>query len=240
MAVMNQENGHCHLLYGLDIPVHKNFSSNTAPLKFAADIERALIFTLESDPSYANFLCKNPLSKKWIVYFYQRFLYSLDWLADCLNLKRFKVPKNNPALSGLGRNCSLFDTVRPWAYSKIRDRAIANSLPSFQNAVIGFTEALNNEMFNMPLPHQEVKSIGKSIATWTWRHLSEQGFSDYQRRAALRGRAIAQKKSEIRGIEIRIFKGNNPAMSNRAIAKFFKVSESTVRVALKNKNNLLF
>jgi Fic family protein len=95
-------------------------------------------------------------------------------------------------------------------------------------------------MFDTPLPNQEVKSIGKSIATWTWRHLSEKGFSDYQRRAAIRGRAIATKKAESRDIQIRMFKGNNPKMSNRAIAKVFKVSEFTVRNALKNKSKLLF
>jgi hypothetical protein len=240
MAVMNPINGHCHLLYGLDIPVHKNFSSNTAPLKCAADIERALLFTLKSDPGYANFLCKNPLSANWVVYFYQNFLYSLDWLADSLDLKRYKIPKKNDTASGLGRNCCLFDTVRPWAYSKIRDKAVNSSLSAFQNAVIGFTEVLNNQIFTASLPEQEVKSIGKSIATWTWRHLSENGFSHYQRRAALRGRAIAQRKAETRGIEIRMFKGNNPTMSNRAIAKVFKVSEFTVRNALKNKENLLF
>lgn len=240
MAVMNPDNGHCHLLYGLDIPVHKNFSSNTAPLKYAADIERSLLFTLQSDPGYSGYLCKNPMSEHWIIYLYQKILYSLDWLADYLDLKRYKLPKKEPSYSGLGRNCTLFDTVRPWAYSKIRDKAMNSSLSTFQNAVIGFTDVLNTQMFNMPLPNQEVKSIGKSIATWTWRHLSEQGFSAFQRRAALKGRAIAQKKSESRGIQIRMFKGNNPEMSNRAIAKVFKVSESTVRVALKNKTNLLF
>jgi hypothetical protein len=240
MAVMNPDNGHCHLLYGLDLPVHKNFSSNTAPLKYAADIERALLFTLQSDPNYSNFLCQNPMSTHWIVYFYQHFLYTLEWLADYLDLKRFKLPKKNVSNSGLGRNCCLFDTVRPWAYSKIRDNALNMSLSAFQTAVIGFTDVLNNQLFTNPLPNQEVKSIGKSIATWTWRHLSDKGFSDYQRRAALRGRAIATKKAESRDIQIRMFKGNNPAMSNRAIAKVFKVNEKTVRSALKNKSNLLF
>lgn len=240
IAVMNPENGHCHLFYGLELPVHKNFSSNTAPLKYAATIERALLFTLNSDPSYANFLCKNPLSNKWVVYFYQNILYSLDWLADSLDLKYYRLPKSDPIQSGLGRNCSLFDTVRPWAYSKIRDKAVNNSFSNYLSAVIGFTDVLNTQMFQAPLPHQEVKSIGKSIAAWTWRHLSEKGFSEYQRMAALKGREIAQRKAESRDIQIRMFKGNNPEMSNRAIAKAFNVNEKTVRVALKNRNNLLF
>jgi hypothetical protein len=240
IAVMNPDNGHCHLLYGLEMPVHKNFSSNTAPLKYAADIERALLFTLGSDPAYSNFLCKNPMSPNWIVYFYQHILYSLDWLADYLDLKKYKLPKKEPVYSGLSRNCCLFDTVRPWAYSKIRDTSLASSLSTFQSAVIGFTDTLNNQMFPAPLPRQEVKSIGKSIATWTWRHLSAGGFSDYQRRAALKGRAIARKKADSRDIQIRMYKGNNPELSNRAIAKYFKVSEYTVRTALKNKGNFLF
>jgi hypothetical protein len=239
-AVMNPLNGHSHLFYGLEIPIHKNFSSNTAPLKFAADIERSLLFTLQSDPAYPNFLCKNPLSTNWICYIYQPVLYTLDWLADYLDLKKYKLPKKDTSFSGLGRNCCLFDTVRPWAYSKIRDKSFNNSLSTFQNAVIGFTGELNTQMFDLPLPYQEVKSIGKSIATWTYRHLSVEGFSSYQRMAALRGRAIATKKSYDRALQIRMFKGNNPAMSNRAIAKVFKVSEKTIRIALKNKEGLLF
>jgi hypothetical protein len=240
MAVMNKDNGHAHLFYGLEVPVHKNFSSNTAPLKYAADIERALLFTLKSDPGYTNFLCKNPLSPNWITYFYQSYLYTLDWLADYFDLKRFKTSKKNDDQVGLGRNCTLFDTIRAWAYSKIRDKTVNSSISSFQSAVINYTGIVNSQIFAVPLPKQEVKSIGKSIATWTYRHLSEKGFLEYQNRSRIKGRAVAQKKAESRNTKIRSFKRNNLSMSNREIAKIFKVSEYTIRSALKNKNATLF
>ena len=46
-------------------------------------------------------------------------LYTLDWLADSLDLSAANDKEILPDY-GLGRNCTLFDKTRKWAYRAIR------------------------------------------------------------------------------------------------------------------------
>ena len=42
-----------------------------------------------------------------------------------------------------------------------------------------------NAEFETPLHYREVRGIAQSIANWTWRHFSPEGFSEFQRRRVL-------------------------------------------------------
>ncbi|MCO5014613.1 primase alpha helix C-terminal domain-containing protein, partial [Escherichia coli] len=83
---------------------------------------------------------------------------------------------------GMGRNCHLFEMTRKWAY-----RAIRQGWPAFSqwlDAVIQRVEMYNASL-PVPLSPAECRAIGKSIAKYTYRKFSPEGFSAVQ---AARGR----------------------------------------------------
>lgn len=81
------------------------------PLKYAAAVENALRKKLDADTGYSGLLCKNPNHGHWKIAVWQPELYTLDWLADFLDLNAANN-KEIVADYGLGRNCTLFDKTR--------------------------------------------------------------------------------------------------------------------------------
>ncbi|MCV5707806.1 primase C-terminal domain-containing protein, partial [Escherichia coli] len=65
---------------------------------------------------------------------------------------------------GLGRNCTLFDKTRRWAY-----RAIRQGWPEYDQWLQACYERASayNLQFALPLDENEVMGIAKSIAKWT-------------------------------------------------------------------------
>jgi hypothetical protein len=84
---------------------------------------------------------------------------------------------------GLGRNVTMFEKGRHWAYKAIRDYMHHNSSYEWERAVRAQIEAIN-EGFEQPLPYVEVKATAKSIAKWVWQRFSYGDFSELQ---AVRG-----------------------------------------------------
>ena len=183
IVVTNPANGHAHLIYGLEIPVRTAPDGSSAALRYAAAIEHALVEKLEADTSYVGLVCKNPSHPSWQVSCWEQNLYTLDWLADYVDLSAYSGKKRLPEY-GLGRNCNLFDSVRSWAY-----KAIRQGWPEYGRwleAVETRAYALNNQ-FIKPLHHNEVKHLAKSIAKWTHRHMSSEGFSEWQAAQGAKG-----------------------------------------------------
>ncbi|NHW82923.1 Rep protein [Escherichia coli] len=103
-------------------------------------MERALCEKLGADVNYSGLICKNPCHPEWQEVEWREEPYTLDELADYLDLSasaRRSVDKNY----GLGRNYHLFEKVRKWAY-----RAIRQGWPVFSqwlDAVIQRVEMYN-------------------------------------------------------------------------------------------------
>ena len=116
-VLLNAENGHAHVFYELETAVATHDAARTAPLRYLAAIEAALRVALGGDVGYAGFICKNPHSQAWELHRGRRELYSLPELADYLTLPRLEDLKREP--SGFGRNCTLFDGLRQWAYRAV-------------------------------------------------------------------------------------------------------------------------
>ncbi|MGL5146805.1 MAG: replication initiation protein, partial [Plesiomonas shigelloides] len=119
LTIKNPENGHAHLLYALHTAVRTAPDGRAAPLKYAAAIENALRKKLGADAGYSGLICKNPNHLHWQITVWQSELYTLDWLADYLDLGAANDREILPDY-GLGRNCTLFDKTRKWAYRAIR------------------------------------------------------------------------------------------------------------------------
>ena len=181
ITVKNPRNGHAHLLYALTLPVRTAPDASASALKYAAVIERALCEKLGADVNYSGLICKNPFHQEWQVVEWRWELYTLDELADYLDLSasaRRRVDKDY----GMGRNWYLFEKGRKWSY-----RAIRQGWPAFSqwlDAVIQRVEMYNASL-PVPLSPPECRAIGKSIAKYTYRKFSPEGFSAVQ---AARGR----------------------------------------------------
>ena len=101
--------------------------------------------------------------------------YTLDWLADSLDLNSANDKTIVPDY-GLGRNCTLFDKTRKWAY-----RAIRQGWPEYEqwlNACYERATAYNLQ-FTSPLDESEVMGIAKSIAKWTNSTFTKSSFDEY-------------------------------------------------------------
>jgi len=175
LTIMNKANGHAHLLYALKTAVRTAPDGKIKPLKYAAAVESALREKLDADVGYSGLICKNPNHENWQIAVWQPELYTLDWLADSLDLKSANDKTILPDY-GLGRNCTLFDKTRKWAY-----RAIRQGWPAYEQWLQACHERANayNHQFIQPLDEKEMSGIAKSIAKWTYNKFTQDSFSKY-------------------------------------------------------------
>jgi hypothetical protein len=82
--------------------------------------------------------------------------------------------------AGLGRNCSVFDDTREWAYREVLRFKRDGGTPEGWRERCRTIAGAHNSVFALPLPHSEVRSIGKSIADWTWDEFTDAKFSRIQ------------------------------------------------------------
>lgn len=175
--IQNPKNRHAHALYALETAVHLNSGSSYKAMRFAAAVDVSLSNAMNADAGYAGLICKNPLHEAWRTYAIGD-SYDLHELAEYVDLSAWNNPRKHLPEVGLGRNCTLFDKTRVWAYKAIR----ANYGISY-NAWLDevFTQALcYNTGFDAPLPISEIKATAKSIAKYTLTHFSPEAFSAIQ------------------------------------------------------------
>lgn len=176
LTIMNKANGHAHLLYALKTAVRTAPDGKIKPLKYAAAVENALREKLGADVGYSGLICKNPNHDSWQIAVWQPELYTLGWLADSLDLNSVSDKTILPDY-GLGRNCTLFDKTRKWAY-----RAIRQGWPEYDQWLQACYERASayNLQFLSPLDENEVMGISRSIAKWTINRFDEESFIQYK------------------------------------------------------------
>ena len=186
----NRQNNHAHVGYMLATPVCTTHRARQNVIEYLAKIEQAYSLALGADRGYTGLITKNPCHGAWENHIFGVEPYELNYLADFVELQELKTDLKE--VSGLGRNCMMFDTVRYWAYKAIRahrgstfDIWLGKVLEQCQNA---------NSAFIEPLPYSEVKATAKSIARYCWKkdgyHYQE--FIDRQSRKG----AMGGKKSK--------------------------------------------
>jgi hypothetical protein len=83
----------------------------------------------------------------------------------------------------------VFDDTRDFAYKNVmKFKRDVGSLDAWTQRCRDIA-AGHNRIFINPLRHSEIRSIGKSIAKWTWRNFSEEKFSRKQSFRGKRGNA---------------------------------------------------
>lgn len=171
LTVINPANGHGHLLYALDVPVYLKGKASVKAIRYAAAVDAAYTDLLDADRGYVGLICKNPLHGQWRVLQGPDWAYALGDLAEWIPADRLASYKRRKRtlLTGLGRNCTLFDTLRAWAYRNV-NRTAWVSAAAWNRAVQVEAEAIN-ALFPTPLALPEVKATAKSVAGWVWKML---------------------------------------------------------------------
>ena len=192
ITAMNRANGHAHLIYGLETSVRTAPNAKSAPLRYAAAVDFALQRALDADPGYSGLICKNPLSAHWQVTTWQPRLYTLDDLGSWLDLQPTQDRRKRLLDYGLGRNCNLFEQLRQWAY-----KAIRQGWPDFERwqAACLDRALMYNAGFAIPLDHQEVAHVARSVGKWVHQHFDPAAFSAWQ---AIQGRKAGIRSGEVR------------------------------------------
>lgn len=227
-TTQNPDNGHCHHCYKLEIPLHTSDLSSIKAIKYAQAVYYAYALKLGADLTYSQLITKNPLHPQHRTTYWTKQSYSLDYLADFVDLPK-KLPKKLEVV-GLGRNVTMFEKGRKWAYTAIRDYMHHNSSYEWENAVKAQIEAINGG-FEVPLPYSEVKATAKSISKWVWQRFSHGEFSAIQ---AKRGAKGGKKGGTVRSAEYQPKRKEAAqlkaqGMNNTQIGKQLNVDRKTVR-----------
>lgn len=176
--VANPKNGHCHYIYALAVPICRTDNARLKPLEYFAKIQQAYTKALDADPQFAGLLTKNPNSSKWSVSQFATEPYTLDYLADFVDLPQ-KIVKRDAV--GEGRNCFLFHSIRKFAYAEVLFyKANGAKQDDFYRVILAKLEKLNVFSNAPSLGLNELKAIAKSVSKWTWRNFTLAKFSEIQ------------------------------------------------------------
>lgn len=237
-ASVNRENGHAHLVYGLSAPVlMEGMGVRDAPIRWLCSIESMFRELLQADQGFSGLITKNPIHPLWKTLRGPQLFYDLHELAESLpGLEKYRPKVRRVEEVGLGRNVSLFDHLRHWAYRNVRQYK-GGGLSAW-NAWLSLcnTRALvRNGDFPYPLDVREVWHVAKSVAKWTYQRFdiqaSDARFSKTQaHRGSLGGKAsgvVRRDASEGMRADARIMAA--AGMKQIEIARELGVTDRTVR-----------
>ena len=162
-----RKNGYGHIVYGLAMPVRGRDLSNKA-VRYLEAVKEGYRSRLQADPCYAGLLTKNPLHPDWLVEKGLQKLWTLDELAEYVELpsSNFMLLRKQQELGMRGRNMDTFDRLRFWAYRSV-DGYRVKGKQDWTCAVDQMLDHLNDLNFP-PLDQTELKHIARSVCNWVW------------------------------------------------------------------------
>lgn len=173
VIVENPANGHAHAVWALAMPFSRTEYSRRKPLALAAAVTEGLRRSCDGDKGYSGLMTKNPLHAAWDSELVTDHLYGLEelghWLTESGDMPKAswrRTKRRNTV--GLGRNCSIFETARTWAYPLVRrypDRSQQSS-EDLRQRISDKAMEINLEENQEPLARSEVEQIAKSIHKW--------------------------------------------------------------------------
>jgi len=184
---------------------------------------------LQADVGFSGLMTKNPAHDRWRVLRGPRQCYELGELAEWVDLPKH-LPKRKPEQIGLGRNVTVFEWLRQYAYKQIR-----HYKGDIRNFIL-WQSHLNNRAlerngdFLIPLQGNEVWHIAKSVSKWTWRHFdleaSDARFSKLQAHRGRMGGIAKGLANEDKRASARLMAAKG--MTQRAIAQELGLDKMTV------------
>lgn len=177
IITITPETGTSHLCYAID-PVCISKNGNPKIVSYMRAVQRAFVEKLGADRDYHSPVTKNPLHPKYRVLNPTDYVYSLGELAEYVDLNKgqFRNTKHQTedgiVTNAEGRNCTLFDSLRVWAYQYAIEARDSGNYERWYKRVLDKSEQLNGriakKLKKSPLPHAEVKSTAKSVAKFCW------------------------------------------------------------------------
>ena len=164
---INPKNTYCHYCYELKTPVVYTEQGRRKPQEYYEAITSALISKLQGDPCYIGHITKNPLHPAWKT-INHHISYDLGDFSEYLSTNKPAKQSKNLVYDVHGRNSTLFNTVRLWAYREVKEHS---NREAFFRAVENEAIAVNVQFLNWQngmLPQKEILSTARSIAKWTW------------------------------------------------------------------------
>lgn len=234
----NPENGHAHGAYEIEVPIVMTDAGRQQPVRFAAAVEHAYMTALGADRSYSGLICKNPRHERWRTQVHREHAYDLQELSEWVELPK-KIPPRQLAESSLGRNVTVFDRLRQWAYRNVRHYREDGQRAEWMMACQLQAAAFND--FAVQLPPNEVLHTARSVGKWVWRTFTpaaiaqkDAAFSATQAyRGAAGGRrsgATRREQMEARLVDAVAMEARG--MTQKAIAIALGVTDRTVRSLL--------
>ena len=233
---INPENGNYHLGYLLASPVARTSAAKLKPLRYLAAIEHVLARRLGADMGYVGLITKNPVHRDWWTTWHNHAPYPLDYLAEfCPDADLAAYSRRSRKEGGgLGRNVTVFDNVREWAYSAVRAYWRPNGYEAWAEAVRAACDSANafGREQGGPLPVSEIKATAKSISRWVWNRFTPAGFSQVQAHRGAKGGRISKrptKNGKARADLLpEVIKLKAQGYSNRDIAEDLQISAGSV------------
>lgn len=176
IIVRNHQNGNCHLFYRLEQPIWTHSGAGSKAQAYYKAIKTGLTRQIQADPAYTGLISKNPLNEQWQTFEIHSGKFALLELADHARLNWqtesdcIADADRQAANTFLGRNCTLFETLRFHSYTKVNDYRnmnISRAYDMWLKAVEEQAIAINGT-FQESLPYSELKATAKSVAKWTW------------------------------------------------------------------------
>ncbi len=240
---INPDNAHCHYCYELNTPVVYTEQGRRKPQEYYESITSALTNKLQGDPCYIGHITKNPLHPAWKT-INHRISYDLGDFNEYISMNNTIKPSKSLVYDVHGRNSTLFENVRRWAYREVKAHS---DRETFFRAVENEAIAVNAQFINWQegiLHYKEVLSTAHSIAKWTWKHRhsinevnrgvmnlpQEMLLKDKQTQSALYVADIKTSKTTIKLLEIaRAIKASKKSVSQKTVADIAEMNLRTVK-----------
>lgn len=176
IIVRNLDNCRCHVSYAIE-SVCTSDAAKPKPMYFLESVQLAYAEKLKSDRCYSGLITKNPLSHEFHTHELHDHVYSLNELADYVDLKppgyRTRKRAANTNVYGYSRHCNLFDSLRFWAYDHVAYYRENHNHQYWMKDVLAKAEGYNE--FPDPLPFSSIKATAKSVGNWVWKRYFPEG-----------------------------------------------------------------
>lgn len=182
--VAQSPSGRAHLGWWLG-PNHvcRTDSARLTPLRLAHRVEKGLCISVGGDFAYGGQLTKNPIHPDWETIYGPSRPYTLRDLVTVHTPRQ--TPRRPDRAAGLGRNVTMFDTARIWAYGQWWEHR-HGGVEAWLTLVLQRCHAINTE-FSDPLPFVEVRATAHSIGKWIWRNFDEVAYRARQAELGRKG-----------------------------------------------------
>lgn len=164
LIVRNKYNGRSHMTYILKTSIKNDVNGRLKPIKYCSDVEHGLAVKIGADMNYNGLLTKNPFNESaYKVFSFEDKPYDLDYLNEFVDKdlvrhqREVKKAKDIEDGFASGRNCTLFENLRLWAYSNWHRYQQTELRSHIINQAIAFNA------FECPLGINEVQTIADSV-----------------------------------------------------------------------------